>query len=328
MRNTKTTPNAAVALATYAKAALAVELPSVDEDSGASLVDDTAFFLLSDSGTDLGKALFWAKRHSVKALHAFAPSSCAGDYARKASYFAALPFTVTIWAFNATDVSVAQSCAIVPPPTLPQAMWDLALPHASDEVSVIQSYDRLILDYKGLEIGRVITHEGELHLDVGVGQADRELQLMLNPKRPIAESVAAVVEAVAKVRNSDVVASHPLARINRQGWLRSHLAANPQRIGMTDPVILSTMSPRDTVLTDLPAAMTMTSLDGQPHMVVCSVGASLDVVANAADYRHWHAPKSKLLIVSPKKDSYFIASWLTDALPGCHTIGVDTPWHD
>jgi hypothetical protein len=164
-------------------------------------------------------------------------------------------------------------------------------------------------EINGLEVAR-IAHErtsagepidGPL-LEVGVGQADRELTGMLHGALSPVEQLARVAEIVRTHRRPGAQ-THPLNQLVPERWLRAELVADPQRIGLDHLRPVQPTIPRAN-LRERGIAVAVGDAGGRPVVVACSVGVDLDLVPAAADARLALDPGARLLLVVPSRDAH------------------------
>jgi hypothetical protein len=105
-------------------------------------------------------------------------------------------------------------------------------------------------ELNGLEVARVVhgaSSSGvpleEPLLEVGVGQADRELTAMLHGTLAPTEQLARVIELVSAHRRPGAP-PHPLNQLVPERWLRARLVAHPERIGLEALRPVETALPR------------------------------------------------------------------------------------
>jgi hypothetical protein len=74
-----------------------------------------------------------------------------------------------------------------------------------------------------------------------------------------------------------------------------------------------------------PAAAAGRLDSGQPVVVVATVGIDLDLVAEAADYRHRWDPSAQLLLVMPGRD-LALNTALLDGVDRARAVAIEGPW--
>jgi hypothetical protein len=295
-----------------------------DYPGGAALVAGEAAWLLLDAQpvTALGAALVWADRRGAHDVHLVVPAADAGVVARRAACFAPAP---TVWALDgttlvaATPAPVAQAAPAEPAVELAELLVDAEL-----EVLVEDGIVRG--EVLGLEVARIVhgtSTAGEPLdaplLEVGVGQADRELTGMLHGTLPPHEQLARVIEIVRTHRRADAP-PHPLNQLVPERWLRSRLVADPARLSLRELRPVPAAIPRPNLRDKGIAVAAGTDEGGAPVVVACSVGIDLDLVPAAADARLSIDPGARLLVVVPERDAHPVTGALAARLAAPATV--------
>jgi hypothetical protein len=282
---------------------------SVAFPGGAGLLDDDSrLWVLGDS---LGGALAVARREGARSVDLIVDDAGgAGVLARRASQFADAP---SVWRVAGAALERVEPEPLAAPPPLPAgvaAFADLLTAAGADPVV---EHGRLIGEVLGLEVARVVVDGGEPHLEVGVGRFDREANALLTGDQPDEVRLRAVVETVREHRRTDAE-NHPLQLLAAARWLRSRLVADPGLVGADHLVPLApTVEPPD-LRTPWPAPATGIDLDGQPVVVVASVGVDLDLVPAAADARLADGRAARLVLALPARDVHPVTVALAAAL--------------
>ena len=187
----------------------------------------------------------------------------------------------------------------------------------------MDDYGLLIGDVAGLEVCRVVDGPDGPTIDVGVGQADRELHQMVHGKADLDHELRRVISAVAQYRRPG--SHHPLTRVGRERWLRSVLLDDPGLVGaeQLEPIV-PLRSRRGLKITE-PAAAAGHDLDGRAVVVITMSGVDLDLVPEAADYRHRHDPAASVVIAVPERD-LALNSVILDRLGEATAVAVPSPW--
>jgi len=155
----------------------------------------------------------------------------------------------------------------------------------------------------GLEVARIRTgHDGQQHLDVGVGAYDQEAFATINPDLASDDALAAVVAEVQASRRAGAD-PHPLNRLVRERWIRAQLIAHPGIIGLRRVAPIPSLRPRNGLRDLVPAAALGTSSDGEMVGVVCSAGIDFDLVPTAADIVQLFDVTAVHLVL-PRRDQY------------------------
>jgi hypothetical protein len=257
--------------------------------------------------TALGPALVWADRRGAAEVHLVAAAPAVPVVARRAWCFEPKP---KVWEIAGTELQPVEAIAgawgddgAPPAPELAELLIDADL-EVVVEGGIVRG------EILGLEVARIVhvTSTAGVPLDaplleVGVGQADRELTGMLHGDLPPTEQLARVSEIVREIRRPGAE-PHPLNQLVPERWLRARLLADPSRIGVRQLHPKPAAVPRQNLRDKGVAIATGTGLGGQPVVVACSVGIDLDVVPAAADARLLHAPEADLLVVVPERDAH------------------------
>ncbi len=295
------------------------------------VVDDRAFFQTDDL-RGLGPALRWALSKGASSLTLLAESEVAGDLARRAGLVTGSTapqagpvsgFAIEVWSADGPGVEPAEPSALEPPPELADAHRRFASVIAEAGARPVDDHGLLVAEVAGLEVARV-TDDPDGHgprLSVGVGQADRELQGYIHGHLDDDANLRRAIGAVVHHR-APGSASHPLSRLSRQRWLRSMLIDDPGLVdldGVLDPV--APLRPPRTLLSQEPVAAR-----GAGAVVVCSVGVDLDLLPEAADYRHREGQEFELVVVVPERDRPLVGGPLIDLVPGLRLVSVQAPW--
>jgi hypothetical protein len=95
---------------------------------------------------------------------------------------------------------------------------------------------------------------------------------------------------------------HPLQRLVPERWLRAIVLQRPELVGASAlRRVEGTVAPAS--VKDLqPAGAVGVDTDGQPIVVVCSVGVDLDLVPAAADARLLDGRDARLVLAVPERD--------------------------
>lgn len=303
----------------------ATELPA-----GAVLREDRRGWVLLDQRPVLafGPALVWAEREGIDDLHVIADTET-GVVARRAGCFEAPP---TVWRAEGTTLVPAIPDPVPPPRPAPRAPdLDGLLVDADLEVVVEDGIVRG--EINGLEVARVVhgTSTSGMPLDaptleVGVGQADRELTSMLHGALAPVDQLARVAEIVRGHRRAGAD-RHPLNQLVPERWLRARCIAEPSRIGLRRLRPVEMVTPRPNLRDRAPAAAVGETSDGDEVVAVFSVGIDLDLVPSAADTRLAVEPGARLLLVVPERDAHPITRALAARLaPPAELVPVPGDW--
>jgi len=270
-----------------------------------------------------GPALVWALRAGVDHLHLVAETEDAGPLARRVGDPANL--RVDVVAVSGVDLVPAVPDPIEPAPTLDASAWELASIISEAGARPVDDHGRIVAEVAGLEVARIVRSPGEPPgIEVGVGEADRELHSLVHSTMDSGTAIRRAVGMVAAERQRHSM--HPLARMARERWLRSVLLDDPGLVGARTLESVPPLRARSTVLGNVPSAAVGELADGRPVVVVCSTGIDLDVVPEAADYRRRDSPDAELIIVVPERDRHSTTASLVEITPRASMVTVDPPW--
>ncbi len=283
--------------------------------------------LVADSKTgsqirSLGQALIWADRAEVSELNVLVEADDAGDLARRAGLLDPAPI---VWEIQGTKLRLAESVALEPAPELALEELEFSLTMKAAGTRPVDDHGRLVAEVAGLEVARVSRDEEGAYLEVGVGQADRELQMLVHGGLERQEALERAVGMVLEHRRLDAPL-HPLNRLARERWLRSKILDQPSLIGLTTAEPLPPLRPRSTLLGTEPSAAIGLDKAGKQIVVVCSVGVDVDLTAEAAEYRQRSAPDAELLLVVPKADQHPAVVRTVKRLHHASFLSFPPPW--
>jgi hypothetical protein len=301
-----------------------------DFPGGAALVAGATAWLLLDREplTALGPALVWADRRGVTDVHLIVERD-AGVIARRAELFDPAP---TVWVVEGSGLAAA----IADPPRGAPA----AAP-APEQAAMLVDADLEVLvedgivrgELLGLEVARIVHEQstagvpldGPL-LEVGVGQADRELTSMLHGSMSPVDQLQRVREIVLDLRRVGAE-PHPLNQLVPERWLRSRLVAEPGRIGLAHLRPVPAAVPRANLRDKGVAVAVGEDAAGVAVVVACSVGIDLDLVPAAADTRLAVAPDAELVLVVPERDAHPVTSALAARLVRpARVVAIEGDW--
>lgn len=284
---------------------------------GAALVEGTTGWLLLDADPvkGFGPALVWADRRGLTDVSLIVDGE-AGIVARRAALFSPSP---RVWVANGTALEPAEPAPVATfaEPTAAPALAEL-LVDADLEVVVESGIVRG--EVLGLEVARIVhgtttagTPIEEPVLEVGVGEADREMTGMVHGNLPSAAQLARVIEIVQAQRRPGAE-HHPLNQMAPERWLRALLVAEPSRIGLHSLRAAPPAVPRPNLRDRAVAIARGLDADDRPVVVACSVGVDLDLVPAAADAREAIDPEARLLLVVPERDAHPVTQALAARL--------------
>lgn len=282
---------------------------------------DGAFY--AENERMVGPALLWALRSSVDRLYLVAETPHAGALARRTSEMVGP--RIDVLEVNGTGLIPATPSELAPLPVLDRSVWELATIFSEAGARPADDHGRVVAEVAGLEVARIVSPvDGEATIEVGVGEADRELHTLVHSSMDSDTAVRRAVAMVAAERRRGSL--HPLARMARERWLRSMLLDDPSVVGLAFLEALAPLRPRSTVLGQVPVAALGARYDGSSVVVVCSTGIDLDVVPESMDYRRRDAPDADVLIVVPERDRHAATLALTAVSPRTELVGVVPPW--
>jgi hypothetical protein len=276
----------------------------------------------------LGPALLWAERQGAELLHLIATAG-AGVVARQAALFMPSP---AVFAVEGTALVPAEPAPVprpsyVPPPA---ELVDL-LVDAGLEIVVEGGLVRG--EVEGLEVARVATGRTSAGvpidapvLEVGVGQADRELTALVHGELAPVDQLARVVTIVRRHRRPGAP-PHPLNRLVPERWLRAALCRQPSRLELATLAAAAGPRPRPNLRDRDVAVAAGETPTGAPAVVVCSVGVALDLVPEAADARAALDPGARLVLAVPERDDLPVNRRLAARLtPPAEVVAVPDTW--
>lgn len=268
--------------------------------------------LESDPARSLGKAMAWAAQQGFTDLHLIVEDE-AGALARRAALFTHGP---TVWWLNGTELHATEPepLAFSGPVSAPPEMIEL-LERAGLEV--VHEIGYVAGELRGLEVARIVNDR----LEVGVGEADRELTAMLHGDLAPEAALERVVTIVQEHRRPDAP-RHPLNQLVPERWLRWTLRNEPGLVGLD--AVEPAPSPRPRLglrERDIAAAR------GHDAVVVCSVGVDLDLVPAAAEVRSALDVDARLFLVVPERDDHPITRALAAQLVRpAEVVVVSSDW--
>ncbi len=320
-----------------AKAGASIDLDEADGRVGAGHGRDAdgrpvGFFLAEDDPRAVGKALHWAGSKALAHVTILA-EGWAGDLARRSELMSDPGASgvvdgpsIAVLAVVGSTIEPAVATPPVEPPPVPDEQWALAGIITETGARAIDDHGRLVAEVAGLEIGRVVDGPGDglgPTIDVGVGQADRELTQLVHRDAQPGDGLRRVMATVAEHRRAG--SHHPLTRVGRERWIRSMLLDDPALVGAAELEPIVPLRPRAGLNVTEPAPAAGTRIDGGPIVVVTMVGIDLDLVPEAADYRHRHDPEAEVVIVVPERDARLNGA-LLDRLADARLVTLRPPW--
>jgi hypothetical protein len=334
-------------LRALARAVSGSDLSLVDTTIGAGLAGDVAFYLAENDPRAVGRALHWAQSRRASRLEILA-TGASGDLARRAGLLLEQPGpTIRVWSVIGAEVNPAVATSIPEPPELPASHWALAGLITEAGARPVDDNGRLVAEVAGLEVARVVeaapvhqpTTEQEAAgdagggtepaagptIEVGVGQADRELNALVHSGHGLDRDLRRVVATVVQHRASHGSSHHPLNRLARERWLRTLLLDRPELIEAVELAPLVPLRPRRGLVRSEPSAAYGRLRSGRPVVAVSMVGIDLDLVPEAADYRQRSNPEAAVVLVLPERDLR-LSTRLLGRLPDATAVSLPTPW--
>ena len=298
--------------------------PSPFPGGAALLVAGALHVLLDGDARSIGPALALAQHLGATEVRVLA-STGAGRLAAQAAELAA---PAEVWTVG-TDGIERAAAEVGPEPAAPPDAPHVAALLVDAGLDVVAEDGRVAGELRGLEVARVRAPEpgAEPALEVGVGQADRELTALLHGDLAPDAALARVVEVVDAVRRPGA-APHPLNRLVPERWLRWVLRGDPALAGLQGPVEPAPSPVPRAGLRDRDiACATATLSDGAPAVVVCSVGVDVDLVPLAAQARARLDPAAELVLVIPARDVHRTTAALAAALARpARIVPVEGDW--
>lgn len=285
-----------------------------------------------DAGRALGRALLWALRSGTRELHLLFPADDEGAVAaaRRGRLFRT---EVTAWRVQGTDLApVVAEPLPDEPPLDPRAAPYRELVAAAGADPVVE-WGTLYGDVWGLEVARVEREGDDIWLGIGVTKEDRLTHGLLWGDEPGATALRAVVAQVREIREHDDLV-HPLNQVARERWLRAWLLREPGPVGAGDLEPVSPPVPRaDDVRVRTPAAALGSGEDGQPLLVVCSVGFDSEAVPMAVELAEAVAARTgragRLVVAVPACDDHpLLRLAMADAVLPAELATVPDDWQE
>lgn len=309
-------------LRALARACAEVEPTDFDDAVDAAFVGERGFFYTEADGRAVGGALRWATSRGLNRIDVFTPDG-ASELARRSSLLGPGEPTIAVWHVAGSDVAEAVPGPAAEAPEIPDDHWALAALMTEAGALPVDDHGVLVAEVAGLEVARVVDGEDGPVIDVGVGQADRELNQMIHRDADPVSDLRRVIAAVNENRLRHD--HHPLQRLGRERWLRSLLLDDPTLVGALDLTPLVPLRPRAGLLEPAPSAAAGSTVDGRPLVAVTMVGIDLDLLCEAADYRYRHDPEAELVIAMPERD-LALSTVGIERLARTRTQPLEGPW--
>jgi hypothetical protein len=270
---------------------------------GAALTTGRDAWILADDRPErsLGLALAWARQQGADAVNVIVDDpAAAGTLARRATYFRTPP---RVWIAEGRSLVAASPAPLEPALPAEDALVALAPLMETAGAVPVTEHGVLAGEVAGLEVCRAVLDPltGAARLEVGVGAHDREAFQLIHGDVPPVEALAGVVALVARHRRPGAP-PHPLNRLNAERFLRWRLLEQPGLVGALVLEAAAPPVPRTNLKEPVPCVAAGLDGDGEPVVVVCSVGIDLDLVPFAADARA--AAGARLLLAVPERDDH------------------------
>ena len=270
-----------------------------------------------------GPAVRWTRAHQADRLELLALDHGA-DLARRADLLSGSTHPrLRVWDADGAETTLASARPVAEPPDLAADVWSLGGIISEAGARPIDDHGLLIGEVAGLEVARVVDGDDGPIIELGVGQADRELNQLIHRGAAVDAELRRVIAAVVDLRQAG--SHHPLARLGRGRWLRSMILDEPALVDAVDLRPLVPLRPRSSLISNDPSAAWGTSADGSPLIVVATTGVDLDLVPEAADYRQRTDPTASIVLAMPKRDLR-LNSLLLDLLPNAAAVAIEPPW--
>ncbi|MEM7337298.1 MAG: hypothetical protein AAF467_01555 [Actinomycetota bacterium] len=297
-------------------------MAGVDGGVGVAWTEGEGFFLADDDPRAVGRAMQWARSRSLPAVTVLAARGAA-DLARRAALVSGADTTVQVFAVDGAAAEVAEPGPRTDPPPIPDTHWQLAPIMSEAGARPLDDHGVLVAEVTGLEVARVVDGADGPVIDIGVGQADRELSQLVHGSQEPGAGLRRVIAAVIEHRTGG--SHHPLVRVARERWLRSVVLDRPELVGAAELSPVVPLRPRDGLMLAQPSAAAGRRPDGRPIVVVAVVGVDLDVVPEGADYRDSVDPDAELVLVMPERDVPLNTS-LVGLVPDARAEALAEPW--
>jgi hypothetical protein len=275
---------------------------------GAALTIGGAAWVLADKRPErsLGPALAWARQQGADRVNVVADDGpAAGVLARRATYLRTPP---AVWLAEGRSLTPADPAPLGSPAPVDEALVALSpLIEAAGAAPVLE-HGVLAGEVAGLEVCRAVRDPvtGAARLEVGVGAHDREAFQLIHGDVPPVDALAGVIALVGQHRRPGAP-PHPLNRLSSERLLRWRLLEQPGLVGALVLAPAPPPVPRTNLKEPAPCVAAGLDSDGEPVVVVCSVGIDLDLVPFAADARAALGPPgARLLLAVPERDDHVV----------------------
>ncbi|MFW2334680.1 hypothetical protein [Ilumatobacter sp.] len=277
--------------------------------------DDAWVYLDRRPAERLGASLAWAIRSGASALHLIAEEGV-GTLARRADEF---DLPISVWRAEERSLLPVEPDDLPPSAPAPDHHEALRPLIVEGGAEPIVEHGVLTGEVRGLEVCRVVDDAttDATRLEVGVGDHDREAFQMLHGDVPTVESLARVVDSVARHRTSDAP-PHPLKSLGAERLIRWQIEQQPSLVGATLIAPAPPPLPRPNLKDPVPCVAVGIGANGEQIVVVCSSGVDLDLIPYAADarlaVRGPGAGGGHLVVALPSRDRIGLVDEIADRL--------------
>lgn len=214
---------------------------------------------------------------------------------------------VRVWVVEGTDVVEVTAAPAPDVPAAPGVEADELVELLRDVGLEPCAEPGMILgEVAGLEVARITVTDGVPSLAIGVGRFDQELSAVAQSdlsRRDALERAADLVRLARTMGNTaHANATHPMARLARERWLRTSLIADPGVIGAAELAALPGLWVRRGLRASAPAAAVGNDVDGRALIVVCSTGVDTDLVPAALELAAQTDASARLVLALPPND--------------------------
>ncbi|MEZ5339874.1 MAG: hypothetical protein R2706_00015 [Acidimicrobiales bacterium] len=154
---------------------------------------------------------------------------------------------IKVWEVDGATARRVEPSPLTPAPVLGRDAMGWESTFIACGATPVDDFGRLVGEVHGLEVGRIVVElDGSTALDVGVGQADRELYRLVHSHLDAEAGLRRAVDMVLATRVAGQP-NHPLQRLARERWYRSAIVANPGLVGAERPWPVAPLRERATL---------------------------------------------------------------------------------
>ncbi|MBW3615509.1 MAG: hypothetical protein KY439_09415, partial [Actinobacteria bacterium] len=247
----------------------------------------------------------------------------AGTLARRATLF---DRPVHVYGIEGTAVYEAQPEPLRPQPRLDPRVEEMRPMLEQLGAECVVEEGILRAEVLGLEVARVEMGQPgperpsergggpeRPQLAVGVGKHDREAQREVRGENQGRDELFEVIRLVAEHRVPTGF-GHAAYHLAPERWLRAVVIRRPELVGAKHLEAVAPPFPREDLRQLAPAPAAGVAPDGEPLLVVCSVGVDVDVVPAGADAWLADGREPRLVFCVPEGDDHPLTRELTAAL--------------